>query len=88
MAITLEAQFAEREQLRAEVDRLSKALVAAYTDVEVVTADRDRLRALSDADADFKKGYDQAVAEIRAYFAQAGEFGAAHAARVGSYAIA
>jgi hypothetical protein len=32
--------------IRAEVDRLSKALVAAYTDIEVLTAECDRLRKL------------------------------------------
>jgi hypothetical protein len=35
----------EEEKLRGEVDRLSKALVDAYTAVEAVTAERDRLRA-------------------------------------------
>ena len=35
----------ERIRLRAEVLRLSQALVAAYTDAEAVSADRDRLSA-------------------------------------------
>ena len=65
----IEAQNDERAQLRAENHRLSKALVAAYTDVEVVTADRDRLSKLDDAS--FAKGYDQAVREIRDHFAMA-----------------
>ena len=64
----IEAQNDERAQLRAENHRLSKALVAAYTDVEVVTADRDRLSKLDDAS--FAKGYDQAVCEIRDHFAR------------------
>jgi len=38
----------EREKLRAEVARLERALVAAYTDVEVLKADRDRLAQLGD----------------------------------------
>ena len=42
---SLETQVADRERLRAEVDRLSVALVAAYTAAEALTAERDRLAA-------------------------------------------
>jgi len=63
------ASTAEREKLHAEVLRLEKALVAAYTDVEVLTADRDRLS--TRGDALFVEGYDQAVREIRDHFKQA-----------------
>jgi CRISPR/Cas system type I-B associated protein Csh2 (Cas7 group RAMP superfamily) len=63
------AQNAERDQLRSEVTRLERALVVAYTDVEVVKADRDRLFQLGDAM--FVKGYDQAVSEIRDHFKKA-----------------
>jgi hypothetical protein len=67
------AQNAERDQLRAEVERLERTLVAAYTDVEVVKADRDRLSSLGDTmfDKGFEKGYDQAVLEIRDHFKKA-----------------
>lgn len=41
-AAALLAQSAERDQLRAENDRLSRALVAAYTEVEVLRADLAR----------------------------------------------
>jgi hypothetical protein len=41
--VALLAQSAERDQLRAENLRLSQALVAAYTEVEVLKAERDRL---------------------------------------------
>lgn len=61
-------QIEERDQLRAENLRLSRALVAAYTDVEVVAADRDRLSKLGDTM--FVEGYDQAVREIRDHFAK------------------
>jgi hypothetical protein len=44
--LAIEAQTAERDRLRGEVDRLSRALVDAHTSVEVLTAERDRLRAL------------------------------------------
>lgn len=63
----IEEQVAE---LRAESDRISKALVAAYTDIEVVTAERGHLH--KHADAAFEKGYDQAAREIRDHFAKAG----------------
>ena len=56
----------EREKLRTEVERLECALVAAYTDIEVVTADRDRFSKLGDAM--FVEGYDEAVREIRDHF--------------------
>ena len=55
----IEASNAERDRLRAENDRLSKALVTAYTDVQVLKAERDRM---------FVEGYDQAVCEIRDHF--------------------
>jgi len=38
---SIEAQNDDRDQLRAENLRLSRALVAAYTEVEVVKAERD-----------------------------------------------
>ena len=60
------AQHEEREQLRAENLRLSRALVAAYTDVEVLKAEGGRLSSL--ADTRFVEGYDQAVREIRDHF--------------------
>ena len=56
----------EREKLRTEVERLERALVASYIDIEVVKADRDRLSKLDDAM--FVKGYDEAVREIRDHF--------------------
>ena len=65
------AQNGERARLRTEVERLERALVAAYTDVEVVKADRDRLATLGDAM--FVEGYDQAVREIRDHFAKGKE---------------
>ena len=78
--VSIEAGNAERDRLRAEVLRLSQALVAAYTDSVAVSADRDRLGAEVDrlknnvgrlkniGDALFVEGYDQAVCEIRDYF--------------------
>lgn len=75
-SVSIDAQNGERARLRAEVDRLSKALVAAYTDIEVVTAERDQFRKIADAvAAAFEKGYDQAVDEIRGHFAKAGQHG-------------
>ena len=66
------AKNEERDQLRAENQRLSRALVAACTEIEVVTADRGRLSTLSTrGDAMFVDGYDQAVREIRDHFAKA-----------------
>ena len=62
------AQNAERDQLRVDVVRLKRALVAAHTEIEVVKADRDRLAALGDTM--FVEGYDQAVHEIRKHFAK------------------
>lgn len=41
----IETQIAERDHLRAENQRLGRALAEAYTDVEVVKAERDHLRA-------------------------------------------
>ena len=70
---SIEAGNAERVRLRAEVLRLSQALVAAYTNAETVRADRDRLGAEVDrlkkiGDTMFVEGYDQAVEEIRDHF--------------------
>ena len=62
--IAIDAQNNRREQLRVEVSRLERALVAAYTDIEVLKADGDRL---------FVEGYDQAVREIRDHFKNAKE---------------
>jgi hypothetical protein len=70
------AQTSEREQLRAEVERLERALVAAYTDVEVAKSERDRLSKLGDTL--FEKGYDQAAREIRDHFAKSGDHGVVH----------
>jgi len=67
----IEAQNAERDQLRADNARLERALVAAYTEIEVIKADRDRLAGCGDAS--FVAGYDQAVLEIRDHFAKAGD---------------
>ncbi len=66
----------ERDRLRAEAQRLSKALVEAYTTAEGVSADRDYLRAEVErlkkiGDTTFVKGYDQAVGEIRNHFSKA-----------------
>jgi hypothetical protein len=61
-------QGADRDQLRAEVERLERALVAALAEVEAVKAERDRLTARGDAL--FVEGYDQAVREIRDHFAE------------------
>lgn len=74
----VEAAHAERDRLRAEVLRLSQALVAAYTNAEAVSADRDRLGAEVDrlkkiVDTMFVEGYDQAVGEIRDHFRKAKE---------------
>ena len=55
------AQIEERDRLRAENDRLSKALALAYTEIEVLKAADDRT---------FVKGYDQAVHEIHDHFAK------------------
>ena len=75
---SVEAAHAERDRLRAEVLRLSQALVAAYTNAEAVSADRDRLGAEVDrlkkiVDTMFVEGYDQAVGEIRDHFRKAKE---------------
>jgi len=53
------AQGAERDQLRADVTRLERELVAARAAVEVVKAAQDRLAA---------EGYDKAVREVREHF--------------------
>ena len=53
----IEAANAERENLRAEVDRLSKALAVSRAETE----------------AAFAKGYDQAVDEIGRHFKTAGD---------------
>lgn len=44
----IERAIYERETLLAEVLRLERALAAAYTDVQVLTADRDRLRTVAE----------------------------------------
>jgi len=62
------SQNADRDQLRADVVRLERSLVAAHTEIEGVKADRDRLAKLGDAM--FVEGYDQAVREIRDHFAK------------------
>ncbi len=77
-AASIEAANAERERLRAEVLRLSQALVAAYTDSEAVSSERDLLRAEAErakkiGDTMFIEGYDQAVVEIRDHFRKAKE---------------
>jgi len=46
-AASIERGNAEREELRDEVTRLERALAQAYTDNQVLTADRDGLRAAS-----------------------------------------
>jgi hypothetical protein len=64
----------EREQLRDGVSRLERALVAAYTEIDAVKADRDRLNLISKrGDTMFVEGYNQAVREIRDHFAKAKE---------------
>ena len=73
---SVEAAHAERDRLRAEVLRLSQALVVAYTNVEAVSAERDHLGAETNrlnkiVDTMFVAGYDQAVGEIRDHFAKA-----------------
>lgn len=65
------AKNGERDQLRTEVERLERTLVAAYTDIEVVKADRDRLAKVGDVL--LVEGYNQAVREIRDHFAKAKE---------------
>ena len=70
---SIEAGNAERERLRAEVLRLSQALVAAYTDSEAVSAERDFYRTEADrlkkiGETMFVEGYDQAVEQIRDHF--------------------
>ena len=74
----VEAAHAERDRLRAEVLRLSQALVAAYTNAEALGAERDRLGAETNrlkkiGDTMFVEGYDQAVGEIRDHFRKAKE---------------
>lgn len=74
--VSIEAGTAERERLRAEVLRLSQALVAAYTDSEAVSAERDLYRTEVErlkkiGDTMFVEGYDQAVEEIRDHFRKA-----------------
>ena len=73
---SIEAGNAERARLRAEVLRLSEALVAAYADSQAVSAERDQLRVEADrlktiGDTMFVEGYDQAVVEIRDHFRKA-----------------
>lgn len=73
---SIEEGNAERARLRAEVLRLSEALVAAYTDSQGVSAERDQLRAEANrlktiGETMFVEGYDQAVVEIRDHFRKA-----------------
>lgn len=88
---SIEAQNTEREQLRAENQRLRRELTAACTEVEAVKAERDAdrralecaARATAEqitarANASFVAGYDQAVLEIRDHFAKAGDHGVVH----------
>ncbi len=67
-AVVTAAQGDERARLRVEVERLKRALVTAYIEVEVLKIDRDRWSRLGDEL--FVEGYDQAVREIRSYFAE------------------
>lgn len=72
---SIEAANTARDRLRAEVLRLSTALVASYTEVQAATAERDLLRVEVDrlkqiGDTMFIEGYDQAVEEIRDHFAK------------------
>ena len=69
--VAIAASNDEREKLRTEVERLERALVAAYTDIEVLKAVCDRLSTLGDTL--FVEGYDQAVGEIRDHFKKAKE---------------
>lgn len=46
--LSIESANGERDKLRAQVERLERALAAAYTDVSVLTAERDHLRVLAD----------------------------------------
>ena len=69
---SIEAANAESDRLRGEVLRLSQALVAAYTDNETISAERDRFCAEADR-LKFVEGYDQAVEDIRDHFRKAKE---------------
>jgi hypothetical protein len=69
----IEVQTHEREELRAENQRLRRELTAACTEFEAVKAERT-----TRADASFVAGYDQAVLEIRDHFAKAGDHGVVH----------
>lgn len=71
----IDAINVERDRLCVEALRLSQALVAAYTEIHSVTAERDYLRAENDRlkkirNTMFGEGYDQAVEEIRDHFAK------------------
>lgn len=70
------AQIDDRDQLRAENARLAKALVAAYTQIEVTKADQGFARMRSDML--FGEGYDQAVREIHEHFKRSGQAATAH----------
>ena len=77
---SIEGGNAERTRLRAEVLRLSEALVGAYTDSQAVSAERDQLRTEANrlktiGETMFVEGYDQAVVEIRDHFRKAGDTG-------------
>lgn len=71
----IEAINVERDRMHVEALRLSRALVAAYTEIQGVTAERDCLRAEIDrlkkiGDTMFGEGYDQAIEEIHDHFAK------------------
>ena len=72
---SIERANVERERFRIEALRLSRALVAAYTEVEAATAERDFLRGEVErltkiGDTLFVEGYHQAVEEIHDHFAK------------------
>lgn len=65
-AAAIEARNSERDQLRAEVARLERALVAAYTELETVKADRDataRGRDAVERDRDAEHGRAELLAQ-------------------------
>ena len=68
---SIDASNADRDQFRAEVTRLERALVAAYTQIEVLEAERGRLTKFSEEA--FSCGYDQAVREVRDNFNKQGQ---------------
>lgn len=62
--------IAERDRLRAENRVLCKTVVAAYADLDLVTADRDRLAKIGEGVA--AGAIRQTVREIRDHFVQIG----------------